>query len=137
MATKQQIREYMNVERKFYELPCDVRALTGFRVPALLDQLHRYETTLQRINENDCNGHPRMKTEYRDGKMYRFEVEDQAWAARDAKKEASIQGKVRALLEPLGIQVQFNGDPRGGAIRMLLPDHTSNGWDGETWGIYW
>jgi hypothetical protein len=66
-----------------------------------------------------------------------FGLSNTEWAARDAKKEVRIQGKVRALLEPLGIGVQFNGDPRGGAIRMLLPDHTSNGWDGETWGIYW
>ena len=134
MATKQQAREFQRIFNKFREI---VPQLEYDGTAALLNQLHRYETTLQRINENDCNGHPRTKTEYRDGKKYRFEVEDQEWAARDAKKEASIQGKVRALLEPLGIQVQFNGDPRGGAIRMLLPDHTSNGWDGETWGIYW
>ena len=50
-----------------------------------------------------CNGHPRMKIEYRDGKMYHFEEEDQAWAARDAKKEASIQKKV----------ISGSGDKRG------------------------
>jgi hypothetical protein len=134
MATKVQAREFQSIFNKFRET---IPQLGYYGTAALLNTLHRYETTLQRINENDCNGHPRMKTEYRDGKMYRFEVEDEAWAARDAKKEASIQNKVRALLDPLGIKVQFNGDPRGGAIRMILPDQTSNNWDGETWGIYW
>lgn len=129
--TKKQIEEYQRIENKFCEL------FPGINTTAILTRLHRYETTLQRINENDCNGHPRMTTEYRDGKMYRYEVEDEKWAARDAKKEASIQKKVVDLLSPYGIKVKFNGDPRGGAIRMLLPDHTSNGWDGETWGIYW
>ena len=70
---------------------------------ALLDRLHRYEATLSRINDNDANGHPRPVVEVRDGKRYEYSVEDVAWAARDEKKEAGIQGKVRALLEPLGI----------------------------------
>jgi len=134
MTTKAQAREYQRIFNKFRET---VPQLGYDGTVALLNKLHRYETTLHRINENDCNGHPRMKTEYRDGQMYRFEVEDEKWAARDAKKEASIQKRVIELLDPLDIKVQFNGDPRGGAIRMLLPDHTSNGWDGETWGIYW
>lgn len=133
--TKRQIEEYQRIENKFCEL--FYPAFPDMDITMILNRLHRYETTLQRINENDCNGHPRMKTEYRDGKIYRFEVEDEKWAARDAKKEKSIHEKVTALLKPYNIEVQFNGDPRGGAIRMLLPDHTSNGWDGETWGIYW
>jgi len=134
---RKQLEKYQRIENKFLEL--FYNPVTGEcpDVRTILDKLHRYETTLHRINENDCNGHPKMKTEYRDGKKYRYEVEDLQWAERDAKKEKSIQDKVIALLKPLNIEVRFNGDPRGGAIRMLLPDHTSNGWDGETWGIYW
>jgi hypothetical protein len=133
--TKRQMEEYQRIKNKFFEvLP---EATTGHQIRTILNRLHRYEATFQRINENDCNGHPRMKTEMRDGKRYTFEVEDLKWAERDAKKEASLQKKCIALLAPFGIKVQFNGDPRGGAIRMLLPDNTSNNWDGETWGIYW
>ena len=135
--TKQQMAEYQKIEHKFLELFYQYPKVTGTEIRSILDYLHRCETTLQRINENDCNGHPRMKIEYRDGKMYRFEVEDLKWAERDAKKEASIQKKVVELLKPYGIEVRFNGDPRGGSIRMLMPDHSSNGWDNETWGIYW
>ena len=134
MSTKQQKNERQRIHNKIREV---VPALGYDGTVALLDRLHRYEATLSRINDNDANGHPRTVVEVRDGKRYEYSVEDTEWAARDAKKEAGIQATVRALLEPLGIEVQFNGDPRGGAIRMLLPDHTSNGWDGGTWGIYW
>ena len=134
---RQQIEEYQRIESKFLDVFYDYPKITGTEIRTLLDKLHRYETTLHRINENDCNGHPRMKTEYRDGKFYQYEVEDLKWAERDAKKEESIQKKVIALLKPFNIEVRFNGDPRGGSIRMLLPDHTSNNWDNETWGIYW
>jgi len=134
---KQQIEEYQRIEHKFLELFYDYPKVTGTEIRSLLNALHRYETTLHRINENDCNGHGRLKVEYRDGKKYEYEIEDLKWAERDSKKEQSIQNKVRALLKPFNIEVRFNGDPRGGAIRMLLPDHTSNGWDSETWGIYW
>ena len=133
--TKKQIEEYQIIEYKFSEL--FYPKFPDMDITKILNRLHRYEATLQRINENDCNGHPKLVTEYRDGKMYRYEVEDQKWAGRDAKKEKAIQEKVIALLKPYNIQVRFNGDPRGGAIRMLLPDKSSNGWDQETWGIYW
>ena len=134
---KKQIEEYQRIEHKFLDLFYDYPKITGTEIRALLNSLHRYEVTLHRINENDCNGHPRLKIEYRDGKMYQYDIEDLEWAARDERKEKSIQKKVIDLLKPYNIEVRFNGDPRGGAIRMLLPDHTSNGWDNETWGIYW
>ena len=132
------MEEYQQTENKF----CDIIEAQKLNIDISkvhedLDWLHRQEITLQRINENDCNGHPRMKIEVRDGKTYRFEVEDEEWTARDAKKEAAIQSRIIERLKPYGIEVRFNGDPRGGAIRMLMPDHKTNGWDGETWGIYW
>ncbi len=137
MTTKKQIEEYQRIEHKFLDMFYNYPKVTGTEIRALLNSLHRYEVTLHRISENECNGHGRLKTEYRDGKMYQYEVEDVEWTARDEKKEKSIQSKVIELLKPYKIEVQFNGDPRGGSIRMLLPDHSSNGWDGETWGIYW
>jgi hypothetical protein len=90
-----------------------------YDISGMMDQLHRWETTLHRIAENDCNGHPKSKVEYRDGKMYRYDVEDEAWAARDAKKEASIISKINAMFECTPIKPDFNGDPRGGYIRLL------------------
>ena len=133
----QEKEHYKRIENKFLELIYNYPKVDGNKIRIVLDKLHRYETTLHRISENQCNGHPRTITEIRDGKMYRYEVEDQKWAERDAKKEESIQNKVIELCKQYDIEVKFNGDPRGGAIRMLLPDHTSNNWDNESWGVYW
>ena len=134
MTTKKQIEEYQETEYQFFE---DAPHISAGRMATILNRIHRYETTLQRINENDCNGHPRTKIEYRDGKMYRFDVEDTHWEQRDRKKETSIQNLVRQYAKELGFEVDFNGDPRGGAIRFTLPSGKSNNWDQKTWGIYW
>ena len=58
-------------------------------------------------------------------------------AERERKREESIVWNVCAIADELGFRVVFNGDPRGGAIQFLLPNRESNGWDQETWGIYW
>ena len=134
MVTKKQAEEYQITEYQFFE---DAPHISASRMRVILDRLHRYETTLQRINENDCNGHPKQVTEYRDGKMYRYDIEDQDWLKRDQKKELNAQKIIQEYAEELGFKVDFNGDPRGGAIRFTLPSSKSNNWDQKTWGIYW
>jgi hypothetical protein len=52
--------------------------------------------------------------------MYRYDVEDIAWSERDVKKEVTIQKSVMAIAKELNFKVQFNGDPRGGAIQFIL-----------------
>jgi hypothetical protein len=82
----------------------------------ILKKLHYYETALHRLAETACNR----------------EV-----TSHEEKRDASITAKVQAIAEELGFKVKFNGDPRGGAIRFILPSGKSNNWDGTTWGIYW
>ncbi len=82
----------------------------------ILEKLHYYETALHHLAETACN---------RDVTMH------------EMKRQASIMAKVKIAAEELGFKVNFNGDPRGGAIRFILPSGESNNWDGETWGIYW
>ena len=74
----------------------------------VLEKLHGFEGQLRTLNEHACNGYPE-----------------------------NICDAVRAIADLLGFKVQFNGDPRGGAIRFVLPSGASNNWDHETWGIYW
>lgn len=90
---------------------CSVKDVEQF-----CDLLHRYETTLHRLAEYACN------SEF----SRRQEIEEQR-----TKKRVSDIAKL------LRFKVQFNGDPRGGSIRFVLPSGRSNGWDQETWGIYW
>jgi hypothetical protein len=86
----------------------------------ICDKLHRYETSLHRISEIQCC----------------IEMSEKETKRLDEKEER-INQKVRDIAELLRFKVRFQGDPRGGAIRFILPSGRSNGWDLETWGIYW
>lgn len=122
---------------KLAEILCEHTNKSLIEITALLDKLHRYETTLHRLSELECNGWPRQKIEYREGKMYSYPIEDEDLRRKSEKKEANTVGKVKKIIEELNIKVEFNGDPRGGAIRLRLPKGEYNSMDGETYGIYW
>lgn len=94
---------------------CSVQDIEQF-----CDLLHRYETTLHRILEIQCSVEMSEKEE-----------------KRLSDKEERIEKRVKDIVDLLKFKVQFNGDPRGGAIRFVLPSGRSNGWDQETWEIYW
>ena len=49
----------------------------------------------------------------------------------------TLRNRVKKITDQLGFQVKFNQDPRGFAIRFILPSGRYNSWDGETWGINW
>lgn len=51
------------------------------------------------------------------------------------RKEGVTRSKVKNIVKSLGFDVKFNNDPRGYAIRVILPSKSSNNWDGETWVI--
>ena len=86
--------------------------------------LHRYAATLHRIAENDCNGHPKPVIEWREGKQYRYDVEDEAWRLRDEKKAASLEKKAIAIANQFGWDIEIQGDPRGAVVKLKI-----NGWD--------
>ncbi len=105
--------EYADTLKQFAE-ECKVKG--WYNLQEILDKLHYYETALHRLAETACN---------RD------------MTAHEEKRESSITAKVKAIAEMIGFKVRLNSDPRGGAIRFILPSGKSNNWDGETWGIYW
>jgi len=85
------------------------------RVRELLPLLRKAESMLTRINEIACGG----------------DLSPQQQRTRD-----SYESEARRIAKELGCQVRFNNDPRGAAIRLVLPDGRSNNWDGETWCLY-
>ena len=117
-ASKDQRREMMRTFAQFQH-ECTLIS-TAQDLINILEDLRKYEHLLQSFNERACNG-------YHDG----------AAEERDNVRYERICDKVRAIAQTLNFSVQFNGDPRGGAIRFILPSGASNGWDGKTWGIYW
>ena len=120
--TKRQLHDYMRSR--------DVPSRYGF-ADAELDSLHRWEANLHTISERQCNGYQDRRGDW-----------DQQAADKDERKEEGITARVTALIESKGSAVDFQGDPRGCAIRIKLPAdengrRESNSWDGESWVIDW
>lgn len=90
-------------------------------LPALFD-LQRQERRLQRLAELSCNGYSMPKTEYRDGKLYCYDVEDVKLRERCEKRETSIEKYVMGVAKFLNLTVDFQGDPRGMMFSLRLPD---------------
>lgn len=83
------------------------------------NRLHRLETTLSRLAEDECN----------------YPVYDEAKQNRIEKLAE------RLIRETLGCDCYTQRDPRGYCIRMYLIDEFGrkwfNTWDGETTGLAW
>lgn len=67
-------------------------------IAASVDVLFSLERRLNRINEANCN---------------------EPSSDRRDKAEVKLQGEARAIAARLGMKVRFNGDPRGGALKVL------------------
>ena len=117
---KKQINEWTETYNRFAEDSHYFASLGWMDCRDILNKLHRYESTLHTISEKQCNDEMSEKEEL-----------------RVSRKEENTENKVREIAEKLGFLVSFNGDPRGGSIRFVLPSGRSNNWDGTTWGIYW
>lgn len=122
-------------QRQAYTATYEALKPLGF-THADLATLHRYEATLQRLNEEACNGWP---TWYNGRIIYDWNEKE---AEENQRKQDRVQARVTRLVESHGITAKFGGDPRGCAIRLLLPAdengrRRSNSWDGETWVIDW
>ena len=93
----------------------------------LLEEVGKAEVSLSRIHERQCNGYQDWQHKW-----------DQAAADADKKKKARIVEKLTGLLSAHGLGLRVNGDPRGLAVRVLMPDGSSNLWGGEgEWGASW
>jgi hypothetical protein len=130
MVNESQLRHFAE---SFIHFRRDGRMVPEHEIISDLITLLKYERALSQINLNESNGWPREITERRDGKKFIYNVPDEEWKARDKKREISIQGKVGDIMLKYGFGLEFNGDPRGGAIRVILPSGISNSWDGKTW----
>lgn len=90
---------------------------------AVLDVFRRAERSLHRLAEHSCNGYPKPVTEYRDGKMFRYDVEDTEWRERCERLEAKTEKRVKELAATHKLTVEFQGDPRGLMFRLYAKGH--------------
>lgn len=85
------------------------------RIATILLDIHSASQSLHRFAETAC---------------------DRNMTDAECKREKSLMGKVRRLAFEIGIvDVEFNGDPRGYAVKVKLPGGQSNDFGGERWGI--
>jgi hypothetical protein len=80
----------------------------------LVNDLRRYSKTLERISLANCNRNLTKK-------------EEKQW-------ESTVE-KVMKISELIKIPVEIGKDPRGYAIKFILPSGVSNSFSGYGWGI--
>ena len=114
----------MTTNRKYWEI---LGKLNG-RTPENYDErqefmsavmsIRRMERKSQRLSEYACNGEG-----YVNGKFYRLDgstpgayISDDV-SVFDAALD-KVQAKIRAIAEPVGLTVEFQGDPRGYTVRV-------------------
>jgi hypothetical protein len=117
MAKMEQIRQYEETINHLLQKVNEWNLPYSYsHVQNDVNWLHRQETTLRRLAETAC---------------------ERELTKRETAKVERIEGRVRDLLALYHVPVRFEGDPRGGTIRMTFGDRISNNWGGEDWGIYW
>ena|SRR5579859_3744032 len=94
----------------------DISIHDGF---VLLDTFRRYERRLQRLAEIECNGYPKEVTEFRDGKRYIYNVEDEKLRAKCERTEARLIELVKQVAKVHRLIAEFQGDPRGLIFRLF------------------
>jgi hypothetical protein len=83
---------------------------------AVFDHLHRWNATLNRLNENECN---------------------YGLTPAEERKEERTKERATKYAAELGLTLDFNSDPRGSAIRIMTPKTKQyNSWGGAENGWY-
>lgn len=96
-------------------------------------RIARHAVTLHRISEIECNA--AMPWQARDGGHWTPEQED--WIAQ---RREQLERRVTRLVEDLPCTddgpfiVRFNGDPRGGAVKISAPGESHHALTGKDWG---
>jgi hypothetical protein len=116
MTNDQRLQYAGTLKRLFVDLPNVPIDDIGDAV----EILGTLEVRFRRLHERQCNG-------------YRNDADE----AKDDRLEKRLRQGLARVCATLGLQARINGDPRGCAIRLLLPSGRSNSMDGETWIISW
>jgi hypothetical protein len=73
-------------------------------------RLMRYGSTLGRLAEEQCNGYQDWKGNW------------------DEKATARAEARVEKLCAEFGCKADFQGDPRGNTLKIIVPDGFTNDW---------
>jgi hypothetical protein len=132
-------RERRTIERSYKRKMSNLSTINGddyktrIAMARQVSQLMRIERKLRELAEHSCNGYPKEVTEHRDGKFYRYNVEDLKWKEAAEKSEARLEAKAREIGKRWGFRLQFQGDPRGIVIKLdLNPEVQTDDWGSDT-----
>jgi sugar phosphate isomerase/epimerase len=109
---RSQFRE--TLVREFYYTPLMATGnpkLSEHDIKRIADLLMRHGTTYCRLQEDACN----------------LEMNDRQQARHD-KREKQIEARVTQLCEELGAKPDFQGDPRGHTIKLVVPSGKTDDW---------
>lgn len=84
--------------------------------------LLRNAATHQRLQEESCNGHPAQGNPHIDSKTI-GKWQDK-WDARIEKQTEQCERRIIGLAKDLGAGVEFQGDPRGWTVKLLVNGNT-------------
>ena len=94
-------------------------------IPALRDaaSLERLSAKLKRLGEEVCNGVIDPKSDWRNPVTKWDEADEE----RNSAAQVSAMTKARAIVEPYGVTLRRQGDPRGVSFYIVAPDDREHG----------
>ncbi len=78
----------------------------------------RLERKYNRLQELSCNGYPKLVTEYKNGKMYRYNVENEELRIKSEAQEEKIEKKLKEIALKNNWFIRTQGDPRGATVQI-------------------
>ena len=90
-------------------------------------KIARMERKYQRLQEAACNGYPKTITEFKNGKHFRYDIEDIELKAKCEKQEENIEKKLQEIAQRRGWFIRTQGDPRGATVQVdFFQERTEN-----------
>lgn len=109
--------------------------LDAIKVAQVAGRIMRHASTLGRLAEESCNGHPAQGSPTMPADQL-GRLQDR-WDARIEKESDRMERLIQAAATELGLVAKFDGDPRGCTVKLILPSKRYNTWGGEDegWGV--
>jgi len=92
--------------------------LSSFDLIKDFNKVVRLERKYNRLQELSCNGYPKEVTEYRNGKMYRYNVENEALRKKSEAQEKKIEEQLQDIARENNWFIRTQGDPRGATVQI-------------------
>lgn len=104
----------------------------AIHVAQVAGRLMRHGATYARLQEDSCNGHP-IQSQYGADIALVGRLQEK-WDKRIEAESERMEKLLATAAQELGLVANFEGDPRGYTVKLMMPDGKSNNL-GEGFGI--